>query len=101
AGNQDLSADLVAEAVPRDAVLLQCGTQLLDRELVVAGDALDRTLERGVIHPQRALLRKLDLCAHDDQALQQLALENVVGRQLDAQARELELGLLDAVTQLQ
>ena len=101
AGQQDLGANLVAEARPRHAVPVQRGAQLIHAEFVVGGDAVDGALERGVVHPQRGLARELELGTLDDETFEQLAFEHLGRRQFDVLALQLAYRLIDTGTQLQ
>ena len=60
-GEQDLGADLVAEPLPADAVLLERRAQIGLAQPVAFGDAGNRAFQRRVIDLQRSLPCELDL----------------------------------------
>ena len=100
AGQEDLVADFLAEAIPGDSVPLEGLAEVGHRQLVVVGDAPESPVEGDVIDPQRGFVGELDLKAFHDLALEHLAFEHVGRRQWRALARELARDLPDPQAQI-
>ena len=73
-------ADFLAEAGVLHAILFQRRAELRHAHLVAGSDAADGLIELGIVHPHAGILGVLQLGAIHDQALQHLALQNILRR---------------------
>ncbi len=88
-GEDELVSHVLAKPGVADAVALERLAEGGHRQVVVVGDALDRLLDRGVVHAHAGLLGELHLHEVVDHALEDLALQRLGRRHLAAGVAQL------------